>query len=65
MARRGLDRKTGVTTAGTVSLFDYTDASKAMLSKGSLSAIGDDDGWIEIELTADSGVRHGHSSEDR
>ena len=36
--------------------FDYTDASKAMLSKGSFSAIGDDDGWIEIELTADSGA---------
>ena len=39
-----------------LSPLDYTEASKAMLMKGSLSAVGDNDGWVEIELTADSGA---------
>ena len=40
----------------TLSVFDYTEASKALLGGGNgLSTIGSDE-WIEIELTADSGA---------
>ena len=49
-------RSTGVSRS-TLSVFDYTAESKAKLDKGgSLSAITDHDGWIEVELTADSGA---------
>ena len=44
-------------SAGTSGLspLDYTEASKAMIGKHTLSAIGDEE-WVEIELTADSGA---------
>ena len=44
------------TTAATLSVFDYTEASKAMIDKGALSAVNGGDEWIEHELTADSGA---------
>jgi hypothetical protein len=46
------------TSASTLSVFDYTAASKAKMNDigGSLSAVNDHSGWIEIELTADSGA---------
>ena len=47
-------RSTGVASA-TISMFDYTDESKAKLERGTLSAVGEDE-WLEIELTADSGA---------
>ena len=47
--------RTGTSAAG-LSPLDYTQASKAMLKKGSLSAVGQEEEWIEVELTADSGA---------
>ena len=47
--------RTGTSTTG-LSPLDYTQASKAMLKKGSLSAVGQEEEWVEIELTADSGA---------
>ena len=44
------------TAAATLSVFDYTEKSKAMIDKGSLSAVNGEEEWIEIELTADSGA---------
>ena len=44
------------TSAAILSVFDYTDESKAMIGRGSLSAIGGENDWTEIELTADSGA---------
>ena len=49
-------RKTGMCIPS-LSVFDYTAESKAKIgSNGSLSAINDQSGWIEVELTADSGA---------
>jgi len=47
--------RTGTSAAG-LSPLDYTQASKAMIEKGSLSAVGNEEEWIEVELTADSGA---------
>ena len=44
------------TRSATLSVFDYTPESKAKLGKSPLSAVGDSDGWVELELTADSGA---------
>jgi hypothetical protein len=44
------------TNGATLSVFDYTAESKAKLAKSPLSAVGDGDGWTELELTADSGA---------
>ena len=41
-------------TSPSLSVFDYTAESKAKM--GDLSAMDGNDGWIEIELTADSGA---------
>ena len=47
--------RSGTSAAG-LSPLDYTQASKAMIEKGSLSAVGNEEDWIEVELTADSGA---------
>jgi len=47
--------RSGTSAAG-LSPLDYTQASKAMIEKGSLSAVGNEEEWIEVELTADSGA---------
>ena len=40
-----------------MSPLDYTHAFKDLIQKGSLSAVGSDEKWVEIELAADSGAR--------
>ena len=52
-APRQWGRSTG-TGASSLSHLDFTNASKALIY-GSLSAVGADEEWVEIELTADSG----------
>ena len=42
--------------SGGLSVFDYTDASKAMLCSAGAGSAGDDGEWIEIEMTADTGA---------
>ena len=44
----------GSATTPTLSPLDYTQASKAVLEKKSLSAVNGEEKWVEIELTADS-----------
>ena len=39
-----------------MSPFDYTEATKAIINKKSLSGVDGGEEWIEIELTADSGA---------
>ena len=39
-----------------LSPLDYTQASKDPIQKGSLGAVGSDEEWVEMELTADSGA---------
>ena len=48
-------RATGIATS-CLSPLDYTEASKALIEKGSLSPCAPADEWVEIELTADSGA---------
>ena len=54
-ASYGASTGIGSSTTPTLSPLDYTEASKALLEKKSLSAVNGKD-WIEIELTADSGA---------
>ena len=47
--------RSGTSAAG-LSPLDYNQASKAMMERGSLSAVGNEEEWIEVELAADSGA---------
>jgi hypothetical protein len=52
----GTSTSIGSAITPTLSPLDYTQASKAMLEKKSLSAVNGEEEWVEIELTADSGA---------
>ena len=47
--------KCGTSAAG-LSPLDYTQASKSIMERGSLSAVGNEEEWIEAKLMADSGA---------
>ena len=56
-ARPSWGRSTSIGAATpSLSPLDYTEASKALFAKKSLSGLGGNEEWIEIELTADSGA---------